>query len=339
MGNRTDTYELARAYLAEHHEAHGVLPSGRELAKWFQDTHDRYPSSSTLHKAIRQFKQSLSEQGTAVRDANDPALAWAASIRAQADAAATAKFNKEREAIETAAQQRVDAAEQRAIAAEQVAAGVREDTTKKLRDAGIRESELRRSIEEQRAAENERALRDQTTIATLNDKVTAQTVAVQVAESNLRHEAEARRIERDNLQTAYDTLRKERAREQSEAVEREARSAEQFRELSRTSGMEISRQRDKIAELEKALLAARVERDEAVTQTRRDITEAIAAQLKELAVAVGGVNQVHNAHMGGLRTQIEQAIARLDELSILLHHPNNASDPVLPAQSRKKGRK
>ncbi len=332
---RTHTYELARARIAAHHAAFGDLPTAADLSAWFRDTHASSPSQTTLVKALREYRAAIE----VTHPADAFSLSLALTIQAQADANAEAKLAERRATLELEAKERISTAETNSNIA--VDRAKLDQTTAETRATLVEASS--KAVLDQATREIDAAHARNETLTNVYLAV-SESLAESLAERKAaltaaQAAAEASRLERMSLEAACDALRLQLTREQSDAALREQRAHEQFQSSQALWLKEIATLRDKVVSLEKALLAERVAKDDAVRQARREITEAIAIQLKELAVSVGGVNQVHNTHMGGLRTQLEETIVRLDHVATLLNQKNRASHAALPARTDKKGRK
>lgn len=334
---RTDTYEKARPYIAEHVVNHGKLPTVDALAYWFSNEHGSTPSRETLRRVLLEFRTPAGESSPADASALSLAQTTLAQARKEANAEADKKLAIARETIERDANKRIAEAERAAAVR---AEGAELDRVEAEGKAARAEERAKVLAEQSQRALADTGARNETLTNALLAASQRISELIYERETALRHAAEAIARMR-SIESAHEAcvkaLQVQLVDLTRNSDEREARSAEQFRLLSHSSSMEISRQRDKIAELEKALLAARVEKDQAVSQTRRDISDAIATQLKELAGAVGGVNQVHNTHMGGLREQLEETMRKLDLVSASLDRVVPAAKVALPQPNGKNG--
>jgi len=110
--------------------------------------------------------------------------------------------------------------------------------------------------------------------------------------------------------------------EQLLAAERGA--AAQHSEITRHWAGELSRSRDETAQVQTALRKAVAEKEDAVRLARQETTGAIVQSLNALRESVGGVNAVHNTHLGTITARIEELAGRV---ATLLQQDRSAKRP------------
>lgn len=84
----------------------------------------------------------------------------------------------------------------------------------------------------------------------------------------------------------------------------ERNAAAQYSEITRHWAGELSRIRDETTHAQTALRKAVAEKDDAVRAARAEATDAVVLALNNLREAVGGVNAVHNTHLGGITKRL-----------------------------------
>jgi hypothetical protein len=308
---RTENYALALVGIASLHEALKQMPTVDELAAWFRDTHEKVPSRTTLSNALKKYRAAETPLG----NADAAAIAMAQTIQAQADARAEARLEARRATLEQDARDAIASAEHQVKV-------IRESADKDIADAERRatqaELEKRAALDEtHRELSHAHERIEVLTKALLADKESIARLETQrTMLIEQMADAATRALQRDAASnTRIESLETALTAEKEASSKREQRSASQFSESSRLWGNEIALLREKVKLLEVALLAAKGANDEAVRTARREMSEAIATEIKKLAEAVGGVNVVHNTHMSGQRTLIEALLQRVDLLA------------------------
>lgn len=81
-----------------------------------------------------------------------------------------------------------------------------------------------------------------------------------------------------------------------------------------TLRVELTAAARKLAGVETALLAQKVDHEKAVVRARQESIHAVSDEIKRLSDVLGGVNALYNTHVGAVRQEVERLGAGVAEL-------------------------
>lgn len=107
------------------------------------------------------------------------------------------------------------------------------------------------------------------------------------------------------VETHAEALKAERARSET----RETRASEQMSETTKHWAAQVTALRAESSELAKklataatALLTGKADHEKALARARQESIRAVSDEIKRLSDALGGVNALHNSHLGAVRS-------------------------------------
>lgn len=150
-----------------------------------------------------------------------------------------------------------------------------------------------------------------TQLQALEQQLEARTeaVAAPLREALAREEKRRHDLQAENTKLAetIDAL-------QGKLLASEQSAAAQHSEITKHWAGELNRSREETQQAQSALRKAVAAKDDAVRAARTEATEAIAQALNALRESVGGVNAVHNTHLGAITAKIEELSVRVGKL-------------------------
>lgn len=337
---RSRAYDHIDVWLPLYVNEHGELPTYATVQQFLRVSHELGSSSSTVQRALNRWTAVAANQAlltaarSRVRDqlkassagvtiegsttaassptsTADPLLASALSaLRASIREEESKRIHAEADKRIEEAQATADEAVRAARAAQEKAMLLLEAAEERQRRALERVVEIEGTCErrlQDAVASNERlmtshiaeraAIRDELEKQT-QERVAAACAPLRDQITTLEHNVKELIAANTGLTGRIEVL-------QGELLTSERNAASQHSEITRHWANELSRSREETKETQAALRKAVAEKEGAVRAARSEAIEGIIKALNDLRESVGGVNAVHNTHLGGISTRLD----------------------------------